>query len=741
MMMLYHGGGCCFLLSSLAVVVLLLKTTTQIQLLPTAAGWVPPSTQKPNGGATSATGCSSSTNRPRSRSHNIHFEFNMPYYLCNPQKTTIILRRAAAAASSSPLRATTTSSSSSIESDTNMAMPTTTTPPQQAQHQNSVEESQPQQQDQDQQRKTTLLSHDEFQEWFELELQKYCKNSSEELYELYPEVLHAAPKCVTNWRRRYDGNPKLWKRIFTLDRVLKEIVEAIPIIDAVSKWIHYQDGQTQQKRTNVTIVDLCSGKGYLSMFLSEYLPSDRVQKFILIDKSWPTCHGICESHHINWDHIYGYKPEANTTATQNSYFDTWPIPLHTSKQDLKKSSTHRQLQKRLFDDSVAAAGPIIMLAVHLCGTLSLRAIDMFNQQPNKVKLLALKPCCLPSIHLQDETFVLGRHNHTFFGKDVCAPGKWEKKRWLYGPPRYHLKSKFDKWVENLFSGINTIDDDYNDGVVEDVEGKNTIQKGIRHVQVQTKGGYQNSFIFAERPPITPSLWMQQQQQNNNNYDEDFKPSPPRSPRLQHRQLQIRKKPGSTRRPKHYWMDIGNVDRELREFWDSVNVTIDDKEPPPIPNETLLNYFKRYNLRGAIVVNGGRDNVSLLLGGARVMPGKWKDAVETSPELQQLLDLSSKKRGSGGNPAFVFSPDVPPLSPQQFKKFKGAEIEQKEEVRSTEQEQQMGDFKSNSTPLDVSATTTVTGQESLRLSPQWSHQPYRKRKGHWSKDLMVEELYV
>ena len=53
----------------------------------------------------------------------------------------------------------------------------------------------------------------------------------------------------------------------------------------------------------------------------------------------------------------------------------------------------RGLRTRLFE---RCPGPVLLLAVHLCGTLSLRAVDLFNEHEN-VKLLALKPCCLPGM--------------------------------------------------------------------------------------------------------------------------------------------------------------------------------------------------------------------------------------------------------------------------------------------------------------------------------------------------------
>ena len=107
------------------------------------------------------------------------------------------------------------------------------------------------------------------------------------------------------------------------------------------------------------------------------------------------------------------------------------------------------MKKHLFEKK--AKGPIIVLAVHLCGTLSLKAVDMFNNNRN-VKLFALKPCCLPlMVHAKrGDVFRIG--GHEFDAQDVCSNGSYNKKQWN-GPPRWHLQPKFDVWADNLFKGI------------------------------------------------------------------------------------------------------------------------------------------------------------------------------------------------------------------------------------------------------------------------------------------------
>jgi hypothetical protein len=200
------------------------------------------------------------------------------------------------------------------------------------------------------------LSDTEFEAVILKDLQKnpLCKS--------YPDLFAAAPRIFGLWRRRYRGNPSLWKRLFEKERVIKEFIESVPIIVAVEALLK---GTAEDKQ--FTVIDLCSGKGFLSMFLSEFLPPSRIKRFVLIDKAWPM-HGIDpQSHHINWEHIYGKQDSVE-------YEKSWPIPLTTSKQDLKHGNQRRKLQERFLQNN----GPIILLAVHLCGTLSLAAVHLYN---------------------------------------------------------------------------------------------------------------------------------------------------------------------------------------------------------------------------------------------------------------------------------------------------------------------------------------------------------------------------
>jgi Methyltransferase domain len=310
------------------------------------------------------------------------------------------------------------------------------------------------------------LSQEEFQAWL---LQRLQQNHTA-LYGEYPQVFESAAAAITNWRRRFHGDAALWKRLFEEKKIIKEFVEACPIIDAVQRLVRtaaeaeaaaccFDKEEEGHQQKPFTIVDLACGKGYLSMLLAEMLPPMQVTRFVLMDKAW-ACHGTTElsPHHMNWDHIHEPK-----------YKDSWPIPLVPCKQDLKSARQRRKLQQHYFDKS--SNNNVILLAVHLCGTLSLKAVDFFNQNAN-ISFFCLKPCCLPGmIHAKrHEIFTMTNrkddekydddsthpHNkffeHSFPAKSVCMHGKWKKNKWQ-GPPRQSLIPFFQTWSDNLFLGI------------------------------------------------------------------------------------------------------------------------------------------------------------------------------------------------------------------------------------------------------------------------------------------------
>merc|ERR1712061_299185 len=127
----------------------------------------------------------------------------------------------------------------------------------------------------------------------------------------------------------------------------------------------------------------------------------------------------------------------------------WPFELTYRKYDLKSSSGQRQMQRHV---TSVAPGPTILLGVHLCGLLSLHAVQFFNDHP-KCTFLALKPCCLPPFDLVKEKYVWTLGGHTIRAADVCARGKYSKRKWTGSERKSDQRPIFQRWASDLFESI------------------------------------------------------------------------------------------------------------------------------------------------------------------------------------------------------------------------------------------------------------------------------------------------
>lgn len=274
-------------------------------------------------------------------------------------------------------------------------------------------------------------------------------------------------KVICHWRSNFPG--KLWARLSrdSCATLIKEAREAIPVIAFVQQRVEALDVE----HGPVTILDLCSGLGFLGMLLVEILPSQRVHACVLMDQAWPL-KGRVEADaadenlpsrrnrtRLNWDHIYDLP---------------WPSTLTTRRSDLKLPSTHAQILSRILEPS---PGPVFVLGIHLCGILSIRAIETFNRGPKCVGLV-LKPCCLPSMDYvkQQTRWTLGAHS--FAAAEVCMWGKYNKNQWQ-GPVKATLGVRFRAWADNLHRGI-----------VADSKRTDRVPLVEDH--------YQDAYLFAER---------------------------------------------------------------------------------------------------------------------------------------------------------------------------------------------------------------------------------------------------
>lgn len=174
---------------------------------------------------------------------------------------------------------------------------------------------------------------------------------------------------------------KTWLRFFKDERVLKELNEVAPIVDRLLTTLTSMAPNVEQNG-KVTILDLCSGFGFLSMLLSEMLSPDEVDSIILVDKRCTYRAGTGERslqrratlfnatfQFLNFIfptffflssffrsaqllHLGPQRGETRKDSTQQSTEHVtqreWPIPLFTRKVNIKKSREQKQLTEYVF---------------------------------------------------------------------------------------------------------------------------------------------------------------------------------------------------------------------------------------------------------------------------------------------------------------------------------------------------------------------------------------------------------
>ena len=266
------------------------------------------------------------------------------------------------------------------------------------------------------------ISNEEWCSWLLAEVRQSAS------YAEYHVLLDECCEIASKWRERFWDRKALWTRIRKGRRLAKELSEVVPVLARVRAEV--DAFEIAEGAPKLIILDLCSGFGYMGMFMSELLDREKVERIVLVDKMWAPLNVERQAHHVNPEHIMD---------------DDWPIRLSTSRVDLKVPSDRRSLVKYF----LSRGSPAMLLGVHLCGTLSLRCIELWNDCPS-LTFLALKPCCLPDPFFSKRGDVFGAGgSYSFPAKAVCAAGKWSRGRWIGGAGREELEKKYACWVRNL----------------------------------------------------------------------------------------------------------------------------------------------------------------------------------------------------------------------------------------------------------------------------------------------------
>jgi len=143
----------------------------------------------------------------------------------------------------------------------------------------------------------------------------------------------------------------------------KEIIEAYAVVEQIEKF-------SQSKADPIMIVDVCSGKGFFSLLAAHEFPNSHV---LMIDKDTR----MDVQHIQSRSNMHLWSVDIVVTANLNERI----------REEIRSFQQKKENNAR-----------VIMVGMHLCGDLSPRAVELFDQLLEDVHHLILAPCCLHKVH-------------------------------------------------------------------------------------------------------------------------------------------------------------------------------------------------------------------------------------------------------------------------------------------------------------------------------------------------------
>jgi hypothetical protein len=146
----------------------------------------------------------------------------------------------------------------------------------------------------------------------------------------------------------------------------KEITEAYAALRAVRGALEDADGGGDGGE-NLIFVELCSGRGFVSIVLASEFPKSRV---FMIDNDTK----------MNVDHVKAFDERMTFHAL-----------------DIHDAATEAFIRDLASKDRTKT---VVIVGIHLCGILSHRAIELY-ERISEVSCLVVSPCCLPQRRRHD----------------------------------------------------------------------------------------------------------------------------------------------------------------------------------------------------------------------------------------------------------------------------------------------------------------------------------------------------
>ena len=156
----------------------------------------------------------------------------------------------------------------------------------------------------------------------------------------------------------------------------EEFTEALAMLRALRAIVDVDDGglQQQQQQQPWHVIDLCCGKGFTATLVAVLYPTFRVSA---IDR---------------FREEEGFLPHFAAAGLAN---------VHYERLDVMAAGFAEVELARLMAEA-GPGRPTVVLGMHLCGLLSLRAVHALEVLPG-VRALLLSPCCLPKRTAREDT--------------------------------------------------------------------------------------------------------------------------------------------------------------------------------------------------------------------------------------------------------------------------------------------------------------------------------------------------
>lgn len=184
-------------------------------------------------------------------------------------------------------------------------------------------------------------------------------------------------KILKEWGNKWVGQPD-WQTLLNKKSLLHEIEESITALSFLLNWL-----EKRQDNTPVTIVDVCCGKGILSMLASHVCRNvQSISGIIMLDIQTD----------INWNHIHASNENANDEG--RPIIQTWG-GCNLNELD--------SVIDRLEKDQNSSNSQYALIGIHLCKLLSPSCAGLANTLgKDKCTFLCLAPCCMPRAVLKSK---------------------------------------------------------------------------------------------------------------------------------------------------------------------------------------------------------------------------------------------------------------------------------------------------------------------------------------------------